>query len=670
MKTFIKVLLYVLLSVFLLLVLIAGIFLLKTYVSGIQQAKDASHLAGAEVRVIRTDTIEFRDLNKNGELDIYEDRRRPTDERVNDLLQKMTLEEKAGLMFVPPIAMKQDGSLSENASFSDPVSFMTAGTSVMILRKNINHFNIFSGAGKREMAIWYNNMQRLAERTRLGIPVTIASDPRNQYSSNPLASALSGDFSLWPEPAGLAAIGDSSLVYRFADMARQEYLAVGIRVALHPMADLATEPRWPRIGGTFGEDAALASKLVAAYIKGFQGDTLGRDGVACMTKHFPGGGPQKEGIDPHFAIAKGQVYPGNNFDYHLLPFEAAFRSGTAEIMPYYGVPMDITSENVGFSFNREMITGLLRNHYKFDGIVCADWGILTDFKVFGFMVLPARARGMEKSTTEARMLKAIQAGVDQFGGEMIPEMLVQLVRDGKINEARLDSSIRRILRMKFVLGLFDDPFVDPDHAERIVGNEEFMRAGQEAQRRSIVLLKNDTVQGLGKILPLRKGLKIYAKGIEPEKLVLYGTIVNNPDRADVAILRVKAPGEALKGTGLLGRLFSMGDLEFKGKENREIIKIVSKVPTIIDIYLDRPAVIPLIAAGTKGLLVNFGASDESLLDIIFGESAPSGKLPFEMPSSMNAVRSQKEDVPFDSQNPLYKFGFGLTYNEDVIYSGR
>jgi beta-glucosidase len=427
------------------------------------------------------------------------------------------------------------------------------------------------------------------------------------------------------------------------------------------MADLATEPRWPRISGTFGEDAKLASSLIYAYIKGFQGDTLGPQGVSCMTKHFSGGGPQKEGIDPHFPIAKGQIYPGNNFNYHLMPFEAAFRAGTAEIMPYYGVPMDVTGENVGFSFNREMITGLLRNHYKFDGIVCTDWGIISDFRAFGLMILPARARGMEKATPEERMLKAIQAGVDQFGGEMNPEMLVQLVKDGKVTEARLDTSVRRLLRAKFIQGLFDNPFVDPDNARQIVGNDDFVRAGQDAQRKSIVLLKNDTVQGLGKMLPLRKGLKIYVRGIDPQKLILYGTIVNNPERADVAIVRVKAPKEKLKGTGILGNIFSMGDLDFKGKENREILKIIRKVPTILDIYLDRPAVIPLIAAGSKGVLANFGASDEALLAIIFGEVAPTGKLPFEMPSSMAAVRAQKEDVPYDSPSPLYKFGHGLTY---------
>lgn len=322
-------------------------------------------------------------------------------------------------------------------------------------------------------------------------------------SNNPLASSLAGDFSLFPEPLGLAAIGDSLTVGEFANIARQEYTAVGIRVALHPQVDLATEPRWGRMNGTFGEDARLSAKLTYAYIRGFQGDSIGVTSVACMTKHFPGGGPQKEGIDPHFSVQKGQAYPGHNFNYHLIPFAAAFRAGTVEIMPYYGVPTRQTSEDVGFSFNKEIITGLLRGKYKFDGIVCTDWGIISDWKIFGKTVIQARAWGMTKATTEERVAKVINAGVDQFWGETLSE--------------------------------------------------------------------------------------------------------------------------------------------------------------IVDIYFERPPVIPEISAASKGLLVNFGSSDKALLDIVFGNFNPQGKLPVEMPSSMEAVRNQKEDMPYDSKDPLYKFGYGLSY---------
>ncbi|NMB71398.1 MAG: glycoside hydrolase family 3 protein, partial [Bacteroidales bacterium] len=389
------------------------------------------------------DGFQYRDLNKNGKLDIYEDSRRSPDERTEDLLSQMTLEEKTGCMFITMIGMGKDGNLMEKPTLSDPFSFALPPTSEMVLARRMNHFNIYTSMDPRLMALWYNRLQKLAERTRLGIPVTIASDPRNAYTRNFLAGAPAGSFSQWCEPIGLAAIGDTFLTWKHADIARQEYLAVGIRVALHPMADLATEPRWPRINGTFGEDAALASRMVFAYIKGFQGDSIGPWSVACMTKHFSGGGPQKEGLDPHFQFTKGQVYPGNNFRYHLIPFEAAFKAGTAEIMPYYGIPVGQTSEDVGMGFNKDIITGLLRNTYHFNGIVCTDWGLLTDSKAFGITILPTRAHGMMNKTVEERMLKVIEAGVDQFGGEAIPEVLAKLVKDGKISEARIDSSVRR-----------------------------------------------------------------------------------------------------------------------------------------------------------------------------------------------------------------------------------
>jgi beta-glucosidase len=629
-------------------------------VSGNRSAKRNMALAGMEVKKLTINGVTFRDLNKNGRLDPYEDASKPTETRVNDLMSQMNLDEKVGMMFIPPICIGKDGAISEKPIFNDVFSFAALGTSDLLFGRKMNHFNIFTGTGKKEMATWYNNLQKLAERTRLGIPVTIASDPRNQFGNNLLATASSGDFSVWPEPDGLAAIGDSQVTAQFADMARQEYLAVGIRVALHPMADLATEPRWGRINGTFGEDASLSAKLTYSYIRGFQGDSLDKNSVACMTKHFSGGGPQKEGIDPHFPVAKGQIYPGNNFKYHLIPFEAAFKAGTAEIMPYYGIPMDQTRENVGFSFNKDMITGFLRNTYHYEGVICTDWGIISDVKLLGFMILPARARGMERATPEERMLKAVNAGVDQFGGEILSEMMLKLINEGKIRESRIDSSVRRLLRVKFRLGLFDDPFVNIDNAVRIVGNPVFVAAGKLAQRKSIVLLKNERMQAV-KILPLKPGMKIYIKNIDIKKTTSYGKVVTDPDKADVAIIRLRAPSQKLEGGGIISGLFSSGDLDFKGKEKERILALMKKVPTIVDIYLDRPAVIPEIAENAKGLVVDFGASDEAVLDVLYGKINPAAKLPFELPSSMDAVRNQKEDLPYDSNNPLFPFGFGLSY---------
>jgi len=241
----------------------------------------------------------------------------------------------------------------------------------------MNHFNIWNiPADPTIFAKWHNKLQLIAEQSRLGIPVTIASDPRHHLGKNVIGMAATG-FSQFCEMTGFAAIGDEDLVKQFADVVRKEYLAIGIREALHPQIDLATEPRWARISGNFSEDAHLTARLVKPYIEGLQGVNL-KEGVACMTKHFPGGGPQKEGLDPHFSFQKGQIYPGKNFEYHLIPFEAAFKANTAAIMPYYGVPVGQTNEDVAMSYNKMIITTLLREKYKYDKVVCTDWGLITD----------------------------------------------------------------------------------------------------------------------------------------------------------------------------------------------------------------------------------------------------------------------------------------------------
>ena len=598
----------------------------------------------------------FRDLNKNGKMDVYEDPKQPVSARVSDLLSQMTIEEKAGMMFINGARVGEDGSLEGKAGGG---MFAGIPPATKLLEQKINHINLWQVPATKALATWYNNVQKAAEQSRLGIPVTIASDPRNSFSQNIFAMAAKG-FSLWCEPLGFAAIDDPAFTKKFADVMRQEYTAVGIREALHPMADLATEPRWPRISGTFGEDAQLSARMIQAYVEGLQGKQLSATSVAAMTKHFSGGGPQKEGLDPHFEFQKGQIYPGKNFNYHLIPFEAAFKANTASIMPYYGVPVDQTNENVGFSYNKAIITDLLRNKYHYDGVVCTDWGLITDANM-GVTVWPARAWGVENLSAEQRVLKVINAGVDQFGGESLPEVVVKLVKDGQLSEKRVDESVRRLLRQKFELGLFDNPYVDVDQADKIVGREDFVKLGEESQRKSMVLLKNDA--GINNIqLPLATGKwKIYAGNMDPKLVAQYGTVVNSPEEADFAILRLQTPWIPVESKNPFAKSFHHGDLDFKGKAKDSILAIMNKVPSIVDIYLDRPAVIPEINAKAKALIGDFGASDAALLDIIFGKAKPMGKLPFELPSSMEAVRNQKEDLPYDSKDPLYRFGAGLRY---------
>ena len=577
----------------------------------------------------------------------YQDANLSIDDRVEDLLARMTLAEKAGLMFQPMAFISPDGAFdSDMSGFGMPSLRDLTGA-------HINHFGLVGAAGARETAAWVNQLQALALSSRLGIPMTLSSDPRHGFSSNPGAFTATPAFSQWPEPPGLAAIGDAALVEEFADIARQEFIALGIRSALHPMADLATEPRWARVNGTFGEDAQLAARLTAAYIRGFQGAEIGPQSVACMTKHFPGGGPQMDGEDSHFEYGREQVYPGGNFDYHLLPFEAAFEAGTAMIMPYYSMPVGTEHEAVGFAYNKGIISGLLREKYGFDGVVCTDWGTLTDMEMMG-KPFPARAWGVEQLDLGSRIIKSLDAGVDQFGGESCAAALVDLVQAGRVSEARLDISARRLLRDKFRLGLFEQPYVDESAAAHIAGNPAFRAAGDLAQRKSIVLLKNDGG------LPLRGRPKVYIENISPEAAAPYAEVVDEPSAADVAILRLHTPYEP-RDRYFLEAHFHAGGLAFDEAEIRRIQAIAAQKPTIIDIYLERPAVMPEVAESCAGLVANFGASDAAVLDIIFGRFKPTGRLPFELPASMEAVRAQRSDVPRDSKDPLFPFGFGLTY---------
>jgi len=611
---------------------------------------------GIEAPIIVKGGIKYRDLNKNGKIDVYEDNTRSVEERTNDLLSKMTIEEKAGLMFITMINFNSEGEpvdLPEiKSSYMETAfSFLLTPASEMIIKKKMRAFNILSSAGASEMAIFNNTVQKWAERSRLGIPITLATDPRHGTVDNPGASIYTPAFSQWPSPLGLAATRDTSLVREFGNIARQEYMAVGLRLTLSPMLDLATEPRWGRINGTFGEDANLAAAMGKAYILGFQGDTLTNTSVACMSKHFSGGGPQKDGEDPHFPYGKLQVYPGNNFEYHLLPFiNGAFKANTAAIMPYYGIPFNQTNENVGFAFNKQIIGNLLRDSLHFDGVVCTDWNIISESHLG-----KPRSWGVENLSTEQKILKVLDAGCDQFGGEEIPEVIVKLVKSGKVSEERINKSVKRILREKFVLGLFDNPYVDVDKANKIAGNKEFREKGKIAQAKSVILLKNNN------ILPLKKGVKVYAKGMtKPDELNKYGKTVDNIEDADVAVIRIKTPYDK-RNKYFLESFFHQGRLYFNEDEKSEIISLCDKKPTIVVINLERPAILTDINKHCEALLCDFGATDDVLTQLVFGIKSPQGKLPFELPSSWDAVLNQIEDVPYDSKNPLYPFGYGLNY---------
>ncbi len=575
----------------------------------------------------------------------YLDPARSTEERVTDLVDRMTIEEKAGLVFHTMAWIGPGGDLS------GPLDLLALEGTAELIDRGLNHFNLLGTGSARDIAVFHNNLQAAAAETRLGIPVTLSTDPRHAFTHNVGTAATAGAFSEWPESLGLAATRDAALVEQFADIARQEYLAVGIRVALHPQVDLATEPRWSRITGTFGEDVRLTSELAAAYVRGFQGPVLGPRSVATMTKHFPGGGPQLDGEDPHFSYGREQVYPGGRFDEHLEPFKAAIAAGTSQMMPYYAMPIGTEHPEVGFAFNHPVITGLLRERLGFDGIVCTDWGLLTDAVMLG-QDMPARAWGLEHLSPLARAQQALDAGVDQFGGEARTDLVIELLESGALTEERLDVSVRRLLREKLTLGLFDERYVDPDRAEEVVGCDAFRAAGLEAQRRSLTVL-TDRVS-----LPAPAGRRLHTVGIDEQVAARYGTITADQHDADLTIVRVDAPYEPRPGG--FESMFHAGSLEYAPDELRRLLDLTETGPTVVVITMDRPAVVPELAASAGALVAAFGACDEAVLDVVFGRARPTGRLPFDMPSSTAAVETSRTDVAFDTAAPLFRFGHGHT----------
>ena len=373
-----------------------------------------------------------------------------------------------------------------------------------------------------------------------------------------------------------------------------------------------------------------------------------------MVKHFPGGGPQEGGLDPHLKSGENQIYPGNNFDYHLKPFQAAIDNGMKVVMPYYGIPKGQTDEDVAMAFNKYILTDLLRDQMNFEGVVCTDWG-----------VIEGRHWGVDELSISERYEKSINAGVDQYGGENKPEYVVDLVNEGKISEERIDESVRRILTNKFELGLFEDPFVDEGLVSELVNKADYIEQGLDAQRKSVVLLSNKD-----NTLPLPKSLNIFVDGMSEEEAANFGNVVDSHENADYVLLFLNTVFNGNQPSGIdrvldnmLSTMFPNMDLNYDEEINAKIEKYSQESKLIIISDLNRPAILTTAEEKSLGLIGTFGVQDKVILETIFGDNNPSGKLPFEIPSSMEEVESQNPDVADDTNNPIFEYGHGLSYPE-------
>jgi len=608
----------------------------------------------------------YRDLNHNGTLDPYEDARLDAHARTEDLLARMTLDEKIGALLHGTLVA--DDPLGHAGTAYNPDAAKD-----LIHTRHLNSFITRLAVDSRTLAEQNNAIQALAAETRLGIPVTISTDPRNHFKLVAGTSTRTTDTSLWPEVNGFGALGDAELVRRFADYARREYRALGIHMALSPTADLSTEPRWGRSNATFGSDPELVSTLVGAYVDGFQGGRSGvqPDGVATVVKHWVGYGAQPDGFDGHSYYGRNANHDNETFARHVAAFDGAFAAKVSGVMPTYPIINGVSLngqplEAVGANFNRQLLTDLLRGEKAYSGLILSDWGITSDCseRCRGPTAdAPQRPQdigmpwGMEDASGPERFAKAINAGVDQIGGSNDPAHLRAAIDAGLIDPARVDDAVRQVLLLKFQLGLFDNPYVDVDQAARIAANPDAHATGLRAQAEAQVLLENRDG-----VLPLKDGAKVWLYQIDPALAAQRGLqVVEDVSQAEIAVLRVSSPSERLHPHHFFGNIQDEGRLDFRdGDDGYEAIKrAAAAVPTVVVVDLFRPAVLANIRDEVQGLVASFGSSDQAVLDVLIGSVQVKGRLPFELPSSMDAVERQDPAKPNDSENPLYPFGYGL-----------
>ena len=709
--------------------------------------------------ILEVDGYQFRDANGDGELTPYEDWRLSSEERAADLVSRMTLEEKVGMMLIDTLNSEAYGYIGSqhqdyvNRQKMNRFIFRNTILTQEEIDAMTDEERQDGGAGgpmganyvisPREAAQFMNSMQELTERTRLGIPALFKSNARNHIDPNAKAgiNVDSGAFTGWPKEGGLAATGDMELIAEFGEVMRAEWNAIGLRGMYGYMADLATEPRWYRVHETFSSDADLTSDIIQTLVDNLQGKEVDSDSIVLTMKHFPGGGPQFLGADPHYMAGQHQSYPADKFDYHLKPFITAIEAGVAAIMPYYGVVgggdwsmleldetdhyvgggkylIDLLDErdhetlrvanndystevgepagNVGVAFSKGILDDLLRQKLGYTGVINSDTGIIndqnndhTDYQ----MMHNNRAWGLQDKTKTEQFVIAIDAGTDVFSGFNRNDEIRAVVEQGLVSEARIDESVKRLLKVQFDLGLFENAYVDASKANEIVGNAEFQEKAQLAQRKAVVLLDNQD-----QTLPLRTNSSLFTMGMDGEIAEEYGfevTVGDDEDGNKVAdakghdhaLIRVRVDNiPAVMGSDpSTNRALVFGGadfdelsvLDFTGMADsnswvitpslEDIQAVMSEVGadnTVLSVYFRQPYVLDeasrLNDAGA--ILATFGSDDRAVMDVVSGEFNPQGKLPFALANSAEAIIRQDSDDPsYKAGDTLYPVGHGLSY---------
>ncbi|MGP5007374.1 glycoside hydrolase family 3 protein [Brachybacterium tyrofermentans] len=668
-------------------------------------------LATRVKQIIEVDGLRFRDLDGDGALTPFEDWRLGPAERAADLVSRMSPEEKIGLMVISsrPMGISQhnpeftshDGVLDEqylpiklDPHTSAGIPF--EGTTQMIESLHMRHFILREEPTGSRIATWINTMNEVAEGTRWGIPVVVAANSKNEAGGFKMGGTPQDQpFAQWPGTLGLAATGSIELIESFAEHSRAEWVASGLRKGYMYMADVFTDPRWFRGQGTFGEDPEFVAAAMSAIVRGFQGEAgPSADGVALTTKHFPGGGARENGTDPHYAEGSLNIYPtpGSLEQYHLPPFQAAIDAGTSSIMPYYAIPSEEKSstpqgrltefEQVGFAFNREVLDLLRTMGHR--GYINSDSGVLSKM-----------AWGVEELTTAQRVGRAVMAGTDIFADTNDIASVREAFVSGHFTSQRLDEAAQLLLEELFALGLFENPYVDPEEADRVVASAEATAAAADAHRRSVVLAKNHDA-----VLPLRPdslaGKTVYVElmeqGITVKALDALRSRLEqaHPEvefttdfrRADVAIVLMKP------FVGAYFEFVGIADLAIDDHSHVDIAKVQQireSVDTmVIGLNAMYPWLLDVIEPLADGLLIGFESDYATMVDAVLGGYAPSGRLPITFPIDAGAIAvdedgrcSSPNDVPgyakerhmdgrpyvyVDVDGNRYELGHGLTYD--------
>lgn len=477
--------------------------------------------------VIVRDGLYFKDMDNSGELAPYKDWRLSPEERAKDMVAHLRLDQQAGLvlntLFNTPVAPTRaaatgaDGKLEFGKIYKHhdpdekPIPGPLPGMTMSIDDADVLDKHITAGVYRGDMhceagmvALYHNAGTQMLEyeacKGGVAIPYSLHTNPINigYPDSLGIGAAVLGD-------------GNADFVYEMADTDRKMMKAEGLHIMYGPQVDVATDPRWPRTNGTYGERTDVTSDITEALIKGYQNgdDGLNEGSVVLTVKHFPGDAPSENGFEPHVPIGQWRIYrtPGSMEKYHLPPFQRAFDHKASSIMPDYSriaadgraVPQtyrgEVTStEAVPSAYSKELLTGLARNKMGFDGYINSDSGI-TSVQIYG----------VEDLTVPQRYAKAISAGTDVIGGNTDPENIIKAVEDGLLPKADLDrASYNRLLSL-FRTKRVDNPYLDPDQADQ-ARQDNFdgaKKKAYEANQKAVVLVKNH-----GGVLPLAKEKKV------------------------------------------------------------------------------------------------------------------------------------------------------------------